>query len=460
MANFTPILVVIWVVAMLGVFPSFRPHRGVLFIVLNGMLFLPQLQEEIALGPIHFNKFHAISYAALFGALMYDSERLVSWRPRWFDTAMLVWCLCPVPSVLTNDPPPDGSSSMRDAFAQTWGQIVSYGVPYLLGRVYFTERANLRDFALGVILAAVVYTPFCLYEVRMSPQLHAKIYGYAQHDFGQTVRFGGFRPMVFMPHGLALAMFMTSATLIACWMWWAGALRWAAAEGKEVDKRLERVPLLLGPTTVLLKSTGALGLGLIGGATLVLGRLTGLRVWLVGLALLPTVYVVVRVTGTWTGESLVAAIGEYIEEDRAKSLEFRFTNENLLVEKALERPMFGWGGWGRNRVYEEDDGKDTTVTDGLWIIVLGDRGVVGLVALGSVLLFPVVRFAWLFPAATWSTRAVAPAAACTVVVALWTIDCLPNGMVVPIYIVMAGALIGIDPAEYVEPDEVPQPQAQ
>jgi len=458
MSDFTPILVVIWVVVMLGVFPSFAPHRGVLFVVLSGTLFLPQLREEIALGPLHFNKFHAISYAALFGALLYDSERVLSGRPRWFDTAMLVWCLCPLPSVLTNDPPPDGSSSMRDALSQTWAQIVGYGIPYLLGRVYFTERAHLRDLALGMVLAAAVYAPLCLFEARMSPQLHAMVYGFAQHSFAQTVRFGGYRPMVFMPHGLALAMFMTSATLIACWMWWSGALRSPAGAGQEADRRLERLPLLLGPTTVLLKSTGALGLGLVGGAVLALGRRTGSRVWLVALALLPPVYVAVRATGAWSGESLVTAVGEYIGEDRAQSLEFRFVNENALVAKALERPLFGWGGWGRNRVYDDESGKDTTITDGLWIIMLGDRGLVGLIALGGVLLIPVVRFAVLFPPATWSTRSVAPAAACVVVVALWAIDCLPNGLVVPIYIVMAGAVTGLDPVEFAEPEGGPQPR--
>ncbi|QJW92703.1 O-antigen ligase domain-containing protein [Frigoriglobus tundricola] len=459
MADFTPILVVIWVVVMLGVFPSFTPHRGILFIVLGGTLFLPQLRAEIALGPLHFNKFHAISYAALFSALMYDSERVLSWRPQWFDTAALIWCLCPLPSVMTNDPPPDGSSSLRDAFAQTWGQIASYGIPYLLGRVYFTERAKLRDLALGVVLAAAVYAPLCLYEARMSPQLHARVFGYAQHDFAQTIRFGGYRPMVFLPHGLAVAMFMTSGTLIACWMWWSGGLRSPVGEGGEVNKRLEVLPFLLGPTTVMLKSTGALGLGLVGGAVLVLGRLTGLRVWLVALALLPPVYVAVRATGTWSGESLVTAVGENIEEDRARSLEFRFINEDLLVAKALERPLFGWGGWGRNRVYDEETGGDSSTTDGLWIIVLGDRGLVGLIALGGVLLIPVVRFAYLFPAATWSTRSVAPVAACAVVVALWTIDCLPNGMVLPIYVMMAGAISGADPAEFAEPDGEPQPRS-
>ena len=34
--------------------------------------------------------------------------------------------------------------------------------------------------------------------------------------------------------------------------------------------------------------------------------------------------------------------------DRARSLALRFNNEALLLERALEKPTFGWGGFGRN----------------------------------------------------------------------------------------------------------------
>jgi hypothetical protein len=262
--------------------------------------------------------------------------------------------------------------------------------------------------------------------------------------------------MVFMQHGLALAMFMTAATLMAVWMWWVGALRPADSSNPDDRSMMERSPLLLGPTIVLLKSIGAFALGLVGGAVLWLSRATGSRFWLLLLAAIPILYVGVRSTGAWSGMDLVEAVSEYVEEDRARSLEFRFNNENVLIVKALEHSAFGWGGWGRSRIYEDDTGKDSAVTDGLWIIQLGDRGFFGLCGFGAALLMPVLRFSSVFPTSLWSARAVAPLTVCAVVVTLWCIDSLLNAMVLPLYILLAGVLAGIDPARILEPHEIPR----
>jgi hypothetical protein len=62
------------------------------------------------------------------------------------------------------------------------------------------------------------------------------------------------------------------------------------------------------------------------------------------------------------------------DEDRASSLNFRFRNEEALLERAMEKPLFGWGGYGRARY-------DDSTTDGYWIITVGNRGLVGFFAL-------------------------------------------------------------------------------
>ena len=92
----------------------------------------------------------------------------------------------------------------------------------------------------------------------MSPQLHRLLYGYHQHSFIQQVRDSGFRPMVFMQHGLMVATFMATGTLVAYWLW----------------RSRDRLPFfgipsgwvvtLLGVTTVLCKSLAAVGLLLAG----------------------------------------------------------------------------------------------------------------------------------------------------------------------------------------------------
>ena len=51
-----------------------------------------------------------------------------------------------------------------------------------------------------------------------------------------------------------------------------------------------------------------------------------------------------------------------------------------MIKRALERPLFGWGGWGGSRIHDEESGRDISVTDGLWIIILGRNGMFGLCA--------------------------------------------------------------------------------
>ena len=60
----------------------------------------------------------------------------------------------------------------------------------------------------------LVYSLPMLFEIRISPQLHRWVYGYFPNDaFVQQMRGGGFRPVVFFPHGLALALFTAIALL-------------------------------------------------------------------------------------------------------------------------------------------------------------------------------------------------------------------------------------------------------
>ncbi|MBL4698261.1 MAG: hypothetical protein JKX70_05445, partial [Phycisphaerales bacterium] len=69
----------------------------------------------------------------------------------------------------------------------------------------------------------------------------------------------------------------------------------------------------------------------------------------------------------------------FLGEDRAQSLTMRLENDTIIAERAMERPIFGWGGWGRWRVKNEF-GIDITVSDSWWAILLGTTGIFGLVA--------------------------------------------------------------------------------
>src|ERR1700677_1559558 len=102
--------------------------------------------------------------------------------------------------------------------------------------------------------------------------------------------------------------------------------------------------------------------------------------------------------------------------DGAESVEFRFKCENLLIIKAVEQPVFGWGGWGRSDAYFNANSPwpKRVPTDGLWIIILGTKGYVGVTLLYLTLILPAVLFIWRFPARLWGDPRVAVGSLATV----------------------------------------------
>lgn len=296
------------------------------------------------------------------------------------------------------------------------------GVPWLPGRAYFRTPADLRDLALGLVAGGVGYIPVCVYEVLFSPSLHLKIYGYHQHSFLMHIRYGGYRPMAFMDNGIMVGLWMSASVVTAFWLWRTRVLTERLCFGVPAGL----VVAAPGWTAVICKSTGALALRALGLAAMwVAGLRYGrpfARLAIAGLLVLAPLYIAVRSARLWDGDDLVRLVAEHFSPDRAQSLQFRFDNEEPLVDKAFERPLFGWGGWGRARIFDEKTGRDLSTTDALWIISFGDRGLAGLVLVYAAMLLPSVRFAASVPAQWWSHPAVAPA----IVLVMWTLDSLLN----------------------------------
>lgn len=418
-----------WPLVVLALFTVMPARRAVIAAFLFAWLFLPVAAYEIP-GLPNYTKTSATSYAVVLGVLLFDSARLTRFRPSWIDLPLVIWCVTPLATSVLN------GLGAYDGVTSVAGEIVAWGIPWFIGRLYFGDLDGLRELAIGVFVGGLIYVPLCLYEIRMSPQLHDMVYGYHQHSFGQTKRFGGWRPVVFMQHGLAVGFWMTSASLAGVWLWRSGVLRHVRGVSMSV-----LVPALL-VTTILCKSTGALAELLMGLGALTSSAVLKLRWPVVCLALAPAAYCAARSTGMWTAMSLVSA-AEMIDEDRAASLRFRLENESILAEKARQKIAFGWGRWGRNRVYD-DRGNDLSVTDGLWIIVFGQNGLFGLVTLGALLLTPPLMVFWkIGNGANLAKPEFAAPAVLAVVVVLYAIDCLFNAMVNPVYMLCAGALVGV-----------------
>lgn len=420
-----------WIPLVLIFFATLPSRKALILGMIGGWLFLPVYIYKLKQFP-EFSKFTASSYACLLGTILFDYKILLRYRLKWYDLPMLVWCLSPIITSIQND------LGIYDGISAAMSNTVIYGVPYFLGRLYFPDWASFRELVVAIFVGGLIYVPLCLFEIRFSPQLHNWLYGFFPTGFAQTVRFGGYRPMVFLQHGLACGMWMTSASLLAFWMWHCGTI-----------KRFLGVPMgfwvgLLLLTTLLCKSTGGLILLVAGIGILLSIKYAKTPVLLLGVLIAAPSYMYIRASGQWDGQSLVALTQKYLGDERAKSLKTRIDAENLLAEHALEQPYFGWGRWNRNRVFDPK-GKDMAPTDGLWIVALGEYGIVGLCGFTLMILLPPLLVWSRCPLKMWMHPGIAPAVAMAVLLSLYMLDNILNGMPDPIFTLALGGLAAIQP---------------
>ena len=94
-------------------------------------------------------------------------------------------------------------------------------------------------------------------------------------------------------------------------------------------------------------------------------------------------------------------------------------------------------------MFKSEKGNDISVTDGLWIIIFGQNGLVGLGLFMLFLLLPVVNFLRCYPSKYWNHYLVAPAGMLAILLCLYMEDNLLNAMTNPIFAVIAGGLAGV-----------------
>ena len=427
MVALIPIAMFGWIPIVFYLFVRFPTVRAVIISFVVAWLFLPQASYPIPLLP-PYNKISASCYAILLATIVYDTERITTFKPGWLDVPMVICCLCPIFSQVTNGGSP---------ISPTFNQIITWGLPYFLGRLYVGSLDGLRQLAIGIFAGGLAYIPFTLIEGVKGPILHQMVYGVnAFEDWGQARRMGGWRPVVFMQHGLMVGMWMMTAALIGVWLWQTGTIK------KFQGKSIKTLTIVLTIAFFLCRSTGAYSL--FGIALIILFSAKWFRTSLPLLFIIGYIvfYLYIAASGQFASKDVVEFITQVFGEERASSLKFRFDMEEILGDKARQRFLFGWGDSGGNRVYN-GYGKDISVTDSLWIIAFGINGVVGVVSLFSSLLLPVIVFSMKYPARTWSNPKVAPAAALGVALTMYMFDCVLNAMTNPIFALIAGGISGL-----------------
>lgn len=303
-------------------------------------------------------------------------------------------------------------------------------VPFHIGSRYLSTDRGRMMLLTAFPAAMLFYSIPMLVELRLSPQFHRWVYGYFPGDmFVQQMRAGGFRPVVFFPHGLTLALFTSMAVLSAVVMMRMKARIVTASAGTAA-----------GYLAVLLLFCKTLGAFLYAAAFAPFLLFAKPRTWIkIGCAasLLLCAYPALKDRGL-TPTELTSELAEKVSAQRSSSFQTRLENEEQLLRKANEKPLFGWGGWGRNRIVDQWSGKDISVTDGMWIIMFGTAGWAGYLSLFG--LFAIAQLSALKSVDKKLTPANLVRGGLSVLLAVNIIDAIPNASQLPLMFLLAGSI--------------------
>ena len=436
-----------WVPLIFVLFATMSSRRATIAAFVIGYLFLPDARFSFHTLP-DLSKVSLTAVGVLLATLCFDPAKFIRFRPRWIDLPVLVLSLSPIATSLSND------LGIMDGLANAANRVCTWSLSYFIGRLYFTDWAAVRELAIGIVIGGLSYVPLCWWEIRMSPQLHADIYGLQFMSFRTDSPLFGYRPNVFLANGLTVTMFMGVCTVIAYWLWISGSL-----------KKLWAIPAVwvfavLLITTIFCKALGGVVITMAGIGVLSMIRWPSTKLGVLALILAPPAYMYARTSG-WQGDELVSA-AEIYSQDRASSLAYRLKVENLMTEKARRRPVLGWAGWNRSHVYDLNSGRDLVLLDGLWIIMLGEYGLVGLSALMGMILIPAFVLYKRIPTRSWLDPACGAPVALAVITTMYMIDGLFNATFNPLACVAVGAVASIGAAAKLafssKPAYVYQPQ--
>lgn len=440
MIAFAWFMLCIWPVVGIVAFNKLSLPLACCVTVIGGYLILPQdIGLDLPILP-ELNKDNiSVLTAAILVAIKiaqnnHSSIVLKGWIPREPVTLVLLFVLVlgTFGTIQTNQDPlvygPRVIPGMKlyDAFSFLLVALMML-LPFLIARRILATPEAQRILLLVLVISAVIYTLPALWEIRLSPQLHRQVYGYFTGAFLQQIRAGGFRAVVFVGHGLALSIFLSFSILAA-----AGLYRAAAPKDKA---KWALAACWLFIVLLLMKTLGAL-LILITLLPVVL-FLTPRTQLLVGACIAGIVmtYPMLRAADLVPIDRAMT-IAESISADRAQSLGVRLENEERLLEKARTRPLFGWGGYSRNRVFNRR-GRDISITDGSWILEMGVGGWMRYLAVFGLLCWPIIG---LF--VSKRDRIDPTCALLGLLLCGKLIDIIPNSGIVPYVWMMAGALIG------------------
>lgn len=428
-------LVSIAVVALL------RAQVAVPIVILAGQMFLPPV-IKLGIPLTRLDKDTLPALGALIGCLLFRNRSLARSRPgRGYDLFIVVQIVGLLGTSLTNTdsiqygPVVLPGLTLYDFFNSAVNTTLYWWPPFFLGRSLFRTSKDLRNLFVILVLAGLVYSLFLLTEKLFSPQLNRWFYGFHQTEFLQTMRGGGYRPKAFMRHGLNVALFMLVTVFASITL----------ARTKQRVLGLPTIAVAIYLTIVLL-SCRSLGVLVYTGMFLPVVCLISPRNQAKCAAVLALVifsYPLSRTVGWVPIDDINSLATQYFGAERGGSLAIRLREEGTVMTRALDRILFGWGGYARQFRHDLWSGKNLALIDGEWAIQFGMRGLVGYVSMFGMLLLPAWR-ARKTIAKMASPRDRAMVACLALVAVVYALDLIPNSSIDPYLTFLVGVLAGTE----------------
>lgn len=372
-----------------------------------------------------FTKATVTGICGLIGILLFDRRRPGRFEPGLWDIPILIWCIVPLLSAVANGQ--DFGSTLHGEIYQ----VLAWGIPYIAGRLYFSEMDSLLLAAKAFVIAGMAYVPICLLEIFTGPQLYARLYGYQPYRWIGAQRYFGFRPIGLLEDGNQLGIWMATSALIAIWLW-----------KRSFVKDILGIPIatiggVLFAVTLLCQSAGSIILLIVLLPFLLLSRryFTRSVVALVLLAILTLISLrlanIISLRAVVKHNVAANAGVQFLRRIGRGSFGWRLSQDEKHVGVALTRPVLGSGEW--------DWWKESPLRPwSLWLLAFGMYGMVGLLALESLQLIPVARVIW-SPLPRSKIGSSDLRSALATVILMSAIDNLLNGsMILPLLLLIGG----------------------
>lgn len=432
-----------WFPVTMMLFMLMKPHVAAAASLVFGVALLPSLRV-ISLPVISdLTQYTVPVMACLVMTLLLYPQKLISAQPgRSADALILAMIAGAFVTNVTNMdaqvfgpvvlPGMSVTDTVNDAFDMTF----RWGAPFLLGRALVRTHEEATEVLMVLALAGLFYVPFVLIELRTGPYFHALVYGSqpSPATFWHSLKYGGFRPVVLMNHGLTLSAFMLYTTIA-----WVGLARLRA---KPLRIPAGPITAVMIPVVALCKSRAVYIYGLLAIPMVFFARPRLQILVLSSIAAVIVAYPFLRSVDMVPVQMVADLAEEYGGYDAAQSFTQRIETEDEILTRTNERYFFGWGGYARYFVYDPVTGQPLSTMDGFWLIAFGAGGLFRFVTLFVFLLFPIAyAFRQLDRISVPSTQGLV-CVLCWIVV-LRTFDLLPNSTVDPYLTFLGGAICGV-----------------